>query len=102
MTFINEQGPVTARPERRGLVRAGMLWFALCLCGVSCARFTPPERGPEELPVPAEFTLYDASGAVPERWWEVPFWLKVDLPRIYAVYPMQNSLSEKAIPHLTN
>ncbi len=71
MTFINEQGPVTARPERRGLVRAGMLWFALCLCGVSCARFTPPERGPEELPVPAEFTLYDASGAVPERWWEV-------------------------------
>mgnify|MGYP002682149283 CR=1 FL=1 len=48
-----------------------MLWFALCLCGVSCARFTPPARGPEELPVPAEFTLYDASGAVPERWWEV-------------------------------
>ncbi len=53
------------------MARACAVWLALGLCGLSCARFAPPERGPEELPVPEAFTLYDASGAVPERWWEV-------------------------------
>ncbi|MFO7976624.1 MAG: efflux transporter outer membrane subunit [Candidatus Hydrogenedentota bacterium] len=52
-------------------------WGLSCVCVVlgvlciSCARFAPPERDSSELPVPDDFSLYEKTHAVPERWWEV-------------------------------
>ncbi len=60
-----------ASTERAGLALVAATGLVIALCGLSCARFVPPERSPDELVVPDEFALYETSGMVPERWWEV-------------------------------
>ncbi len=71
MVLTNKHNRLSAR------VRTGRALSRLLACvaagalAVSCARFTPPERGADELPVPPEFALYDDGGEIPAQWWQI-------------------------------
>lgn len=63
------------RPRTEGGVVALRIFRRLpTLCVLmcaACATFAPPERGHDELPLPAEYSLYEGTVAQPDRWWDI-------------------------------
>ena len=55
---------------RSGFAGGLFVLAVLALVSGGCARFAPPERSMDELPVPDGFSLYDETAATPDRWWE--------------------------------
>ncbi|HUW62455.1 MAG TPA: efflux transporter outer membrane subunit [Candidatus Bathyarchaeia archaeon] len=56
--------------KRSSGIRVRVLPALVAVACVSCSRFAPPERAAGILPVPPEFSLYEPTAPVPDRWWE--------------------------------
>jgi multidrug efflux system outer membrane protein len=62
--------PLRGAPAARPAALLPCLLLAVGCLATSCARFTPPARSDTDAPLPEAFTLYDTTGAAPDRWWE--------------------------------
>ncbi len=70
MTLTTSHSHSNLSPGGGKLKHRLLACLAVSALTVSCARFTPPERGADAVLVPDAFTLYDDVRATPDRWWE--------------------------------